>query len=235
MPRQSRNLGRSGWAHLIVRGINRENLFYDDEDFRHFADTLQRFEKEPGFELAAWCLMSNHVHLLLFSEDGDFALFMKKVAVSYASYYNKKYDRVGHLFQDRFRSEPISDDRQLLTVARYIYRNPQKAGICDAADYEYTMLRSDGVLAGFFDTPQQLHEYLQTDNNDICMEYDSGSADNDVLAMITELTGDSNPQGLQGMERDRRNDVLRELKKRGVSVRTISRITGINRNIVQRA
>lgn len=237
MPSQIRNTGSIGWSHIIIRGINRENLFYDDADYDRFQRTLNRFREEFCAEIPALCLMSNHVHILLHVPNEDFSQFMKKVTVSYAIYYNKKYERVGHVFQDRFRSEPVNDEKYLLTVARYIYQNPQKAGICSATEYPYTFLALDGILSGYFDEEAILQKFLNAGNNDRCLEYDfNGSySDADVLQILSSMTGSENPQQLQSAEKSVRNEILRELKRSGISIRQISRLTGINRNIVQRA
>ena len=78
--------------------------------------------------------MENHVHLLLRDTKDQLDLVMKKIAGSYAYYFNHKYDRSGHLFQDRYGSEVVEDDAYLMTVIRYIHRNPEKAGIAKAGD-----------------------------------------------------------------------------------------------------
>ena len=237
MPRQIRNLGKTGWMHVILRGINRENLFYDEEDYRRFLSTVSRFQRETAFELAAACLMPNHVHLLMFVEDGTHAQIIKKVLVSYAAYYNQKYDRVGHVFQDRFRSEPINDEDYLLAVARYIYQNPQKAGICPAGEYPYTFVRADGVLSGYFSTPEELADFLSSASDEKCLDFDSvsGFTDSEALELLQSFTGNQNPQFIQELDKSRRNEVLQRLKAQGVTVRQISRLTGLNRNIIQRA
>ena len=82
--------------------------------------------------------MGNHVHLLLKDAVQQLDLIMKKIACSYAWYFNWKYERVGHLFQDRFKSEPVEDDRYYLTVLRYIHQNPHKAGIAATDDYKWS-------------------------------------------------------------------------------------------------
>ena len=237
MPRKIRDTGSTGWSHIIIRGINRENLFYDDADYVRFQSTVKRFQEECGAEIPVICLMSNHVHFLLHVPNGSFAQFMKKITVSYAIYYNKKYERVGHVFQDRFRSEPVNDEKYLLTVARYIYQNPQRAGICSAAEYPYTLLSQDGILSGYFDTESSLREFLNAENNDRCLEYDSNGSypDADVLKMLSSMIGSDNPQLLQSVDKALRDDILCDLKSSGISIRQISRLTGINRNIIQRA
>ena len=236
MPRQIRNLGTGGWAHIILRGINREALFYDEEDCNRFFSTLDRFQRETSFELAAVCLMSTHVHLLMEPGESTHAQIIKKVAVSYASYYNGKYERVGHVFQDRFRSEPVTDERYLLTVARYIWLNPQKAGICAAGEYPYTRIQFDGILSEYFPTRDDLRAFLDADNDDRCLEFDSTNrlSDAEALDVLRSISGCSNPQMLQDLVKTERDEEILRLKRSGLSVRQIARLTGINRNTIQR-
>lgn len=237
MARQKRAIEESGWAHIILRGINRENLFYDDEDFERFRTTVERFQKEENFSLPIMCMMSNHVHFLLKDENNAYSQIMKKICVSFASYYNKKYDRVGPVFQDRFRSESVLDDRYYLAVIRYIFQNPSKAGICPANAYPHTILNRDELLTGFFGSESELMEFLNTEQDERCMDYDTTVSlrDEEAAAVIQELTGQNNPQMMQGMEKCPRDALLRELKAKGISVRQLSRLTGLNRNIIQRA
>jgi len=99
--------------------------------------------------LYAYCLMDNHVHLLLNTNHDDLAETMKSITVRYASFYNWKYNRVGHVFQDRFKSEPVENERQLLAVIRYIHNNPVKAGMVDKpADYEWSSFSNYIQLVG---------------------------------------------------------------------------------------
>ncbi len=108
-------------------------------DYKYFLKLLRRFSEECNVTLVAYCLMENHVHLLVNDlHSNNISKFMQKIGVTYSGYYNRKYDRSGHLFQDRFRSETVEDERYLLTVFRYILNNPKKAGICPASSYRET-------------------------------------------------------------------------------------------------
>lgn len=237
MPRRRRIVGESGWAHIILRGINRESLFYDKADNLRFISTFKRFQKECNIEMIIMCLMTNHVHILMKSENGEFAEFIKKVSVSYAAFYNKKYDRVGYVFQDRFRSAPVENERYLFNVMRYIYQNPQKSGICQASDYPYTILQMNELLSDYFDSQSAFFEFMNAENDDVFMEYDSlyGKDDERALIRLLHLTQSDNPQEIQTFVKAKRDNVLKVLKDEGFSVRQLSRLTGINRNIVQRA
>lgn len=139
MARLPREHSASAIYHIMLRGNEKRNIFYEDEDRTRFLDTLRVKKVENEFEMYAYCLMNNHVHLLIKEHTNSIARVMKCINVSYAFYFNKKYNRVGHLFQDRFRSEVIERDSYLLTAARYIHNNPIRAGIIDLpGKYEWS-------------------------------------------------------------------------------------------------
>ena len=117
----------------MLRGINRQDLFHDADDLWKIIDVLSEYVDVCGFYVHGYCLMTNHVHLLV-QQNGKpgsetLAQFMKRIGISYVWYYNRKYERVGSLFQDRYKSEAVETDSYFMTVLRYIHRNPVKAGI----------------------------------------------------------------------------------------------------------
>ena len=123
----------------MLRGNERKNIFLDDKDKLRFMETVFEKEQEERFYMHAFCLMNNHVHLMLSEGNEDIGTAMKRITVSYVSYFNKKNKRVGHLFQDRFRSEVVEQDSYVLSLARYIHQNPVKAGMAArAADYKWS-------------------------------------------------------------------------------------------------
>lgn len=150
MPRQARQTGE--YLHIIVRGNGKQILFEDDADRKKYLSLLQKYSAETGIIILAYCLMDNHVHLLIRDAAGAASVFMKKTGVSYVLYYNTKYERTGHLFQDRYKSEVIDSDAYLLAVYRYILNNPAKAGICAAEKYLWSSYREYGKTEGLTDT-----------------------------------------------------------------------------------
>ena len=130
MPRQAKKKSNTGIYHVMARGINRQDIFEDEEDYIKFIDTLKTYKAVCGYKLYAYCLMGNHFHLLVKVEQEDLDLIFKRVLCSYVYWYNWKYQRVGHLFQDRYKSEAVEDESHFLVVMRYILQNPVKAGIC---------------------------------------------------------------------------------------------------------
>ncbi|HAS92969.1 MAG TPA: transposase [Clostridiales bacterium] len=126
----------------MVRGINKNDLFLEDEDKEYFLQVLADKKEQCNFLLPAYCLMDNHVHMLIKEQTIGLPDIMKRVNVSYAGYFNRKYDRVGPLFQGRYKSEDVEDEQYFLAVARYIHQNPMKAGMVSAPEaYKWSSYR----------------------------------------------------------------------------------------------
>ena len=137
MARRAREISGTGIYHVMMRGINRQNIFEDDEDFTRFVELLFQMvcpvddngkPLPPRCIFYAYCLMTNHVHLLIREVTESLSSVIKRIGVSYAQYYNKKYQHFGHLFQDRFRSEPVNDNAYFFTLLQYIHQNPAHRG-----------------------------------------------------------------------------------------------------------
>jgi len=137
MPRKSRKLSSTNIYHVMTRGNRKQDIFLEDEDRFKFIKILKKAKQKKEYTLYAYCLMNNHVHLLIKEKDEQLSQTMKRINVSYVNYFNQKYQQVGHLFQDRFRSEPIEDESYLLAVLSYIHNNPLNAFIVKDLD-EYT-------------------------------------------------------------------------------------------------
>ena len=116
MPRKARVKSKTGIYHMILRGVNRQVIFESKEDGEKFLDTLKECKKKSGYELYGYCLMNNHIHLLIKENQEDLGTIMKRIGASYVYWYNWKYERVGHLFQDRYKSEVVEDEKYLLNV-----------------------------------------------------------------------------------------------------------------------
>jgi len=245
MPRQARRKSESGYYHIILRGIGRQILFEDDEDNERFLSTVQRYRRELGFELVAWCLMENHAHLLIRDGHDRLEQIMKKIAGSYAYYFNHKYDRVGHLYQDRFKSEAVEDDAYLLTVIRYIHNNPEKAGLAKARAYRFSSYGAylkpseevDNAHAlALIGGPEQFARFMGGGKDERCLDVEERRAIGDGTAakIICDTCGVLSGTELQRWDRKERDEALRQLKQKGLSIRQLERLTGINRGVVQK-
>ena len=103
----------------MQRGIGKQLLFETPEDYRYYLKIIEEISKETGVTVCTYCLMGNHTHLLLYDKKERIPECMKIIGICYAQYFNKKYERVGHLFQGRYHSETIESDSQLKRAARY--------------------------------------------------------------------------------------------------------------------
>ena len=246
MPRGARKKSENGYYHVILRGIGKQILFEDDEDNERFLSTVQRYRLELGFELVAYCLMGNHVHLLLHDAKDQLNLIMKKIAGGNAYYFNRKYDRSGHLFQDRYGSEAVEDDAYLLTVIRYIHMNPEKAGIAKAGDYRWSSY--DAYLRPRADVDNawaleliggsgQFEQFMEEAAEGNCLDIPERADIRDEAARewICSHYKIASGTQLQQWDRKKRDAALRELRDMGMSVRQLERLTGINRGVVQKA
>lgn len=152
MPRQARLRSDTGVYHIMLRGNDKRTIFIDNEDRKRFISTLFEKAAEENIRIYAYCLMSNHVHLLLHEKDANIARLMKRINVSFVYYFNKKYKRVGHLFQDRFKSEIVDNDNYLLAAVRYIHNNPVKAGMVSLPEKYLWSSYNDYISAKKFNT-----------------------------------------------------------------------------------
>ena len=228
-----------------MRGNSKQILFEEEEDYKYFIKRMGKCCRDAEIRISAYCLMENHVHMLINDPHDAVGTMMSRLGTSYAQYFNRKYDRSGHVFQGRYLSEPIDSDVYLLTVFRYILNNPQKAGICPTAQYRWSSYKAFfrekapldlGFVKEWLRTDDAYREYIGRENKDECLEYDqTENADAKALELIRECLGVSNGFELQKWEKAKRDGALRILKERGLSVRKIERLTGIGKSIVQRA
>jgi len=246
MPRTARQKSATGFYHILLRGVGRQNIFVDDEDKQRFIETIARYKKELNFELHAYCLMNNHVHLLIKDATNQLEQIMKKIAGSYAYYFNVKYERIGHLFQDRFKSEVVEDDSYYLTVLRYIHQNPLKAGFSKMECYPYS---SYGEYAGeskivdkkfaidLLGGKNKLISFLHQEEQSCCLDDIERKVITDTKAkeILLKKYHIKNFLVVQQLEPRKRDLLLKELKKEGMSIRQLERLTGLNRGIIQRA
>ncbi|WHH56940.1 transposase [Petroclostridium sp. X23] len=254
MPRVAREKSSTGIYHIMIRGINQQDIFEDDQDRQRYLQTLERFKKETNFEIYAYCLMNNHVHLLMKENELEISKLLKKIGTSYVYYFNCKYQRNGHLFQDRYKSEAVESDSYFHTVIRYIHQNPVKAGLSSIQDYKWSSYNSymsknekSIVDTEFFlrilsenkDTAIKKYiEYMKVPNDDKCLEIDKRVKLTDEKArdIIKEIGNLTNIWDIQKLDIEKRNSILKKAKEvEGMSILRISRVTGISRPAIRKA
>lgn len=139
MPRKSRILVDGGYYHILTRGNDRRKIFRYKQDYNCFLRIIKRYLAEFQVSIIHYCLMPNHIHLLIQAQKAkDLPKFMQATLQVYASYFRKKYNSVGFIFQNRYKSYLIEKENYLLECARYIERNPIRAKIAtDLLDYPW--------------------------------------------------------------------------------------------------
>ena len=155
MPRPTRIQFPGAWYHVFNRGARRQKIFLDRSDRERFLALVGEASSEFGLEVHAYCLMGNHYHLLVRTPEPNLASAMKQIVGSYTKAFNARHGVDGPLFRSRYQSVVVDSDRYLLTVSRYIHRNPLEADITDdLRSYEWS---SFPAFAGASDKPEWLH------------------------------------------------------------------------------
>lgn len=241
MSRTARKISATDYYHVIMRGVNKMQIFFDRSDYLKFVNSLKRFQEETEVEILAYCLMKNHFHLLIKSDASLMALFVKKLASCYVYYFNKKNGRIGPLFQDRFKSVVIDDDEQLLTVARYIHQNPEKAGVANTSDYEWSSFNAyleDGsfvsveLLLSMLGGRVEFLRYMCQPNDDECEDVKESLNDIEAKKQIMNLLGSNYKNEMSRVCAAVRKTYISQLLDEGVSAKQIADYTGISTNVV---
>ncbi|AOT69940.1 REP-associated tyrosine transposase [Geosporobacter ferrireducens] len=257
MPRQKRVKSESGYYHIILRGNEKRNIFHNDEDKQYFIDILESKKEGYCYSIHAFCLMDNHLHLLMNEGEEDIAKIMKRITVSYVYYFNKKYKRVGHLFQDRFRSETVEEDRYILSLTRYIHQNPVKAGLVKRPeDYKWSsynayiynnncfsnVVDTDTVLGIFsknVKTAKTLfHKYMREENADEFIDIEEKEEvldEEEAKALYEKMLLNWGLDSKESASADLPEAFIREFKtKTNLSIRKIAAITGMNKDKINK-
>jgi putative transposase len=159
--------------HIIYRGNNRQAIFRDDADRKRYLEKLSLYCQEKNVDLLSYCLLSNHVHLLVETPEGNLSKMMQAFQTSYTVYFNKRHGRTGHVFEQRYKARVVDKDNYLLQVSRYIHLNPVSARIVERPqDFRWssygsylkgkglTGLKTESVLAYFSGSrSRQLRQY----------------------------------------------------------------------------
>lgn len=154
MPRAQRILCPNMHYHVIMRGNNKEKIFIDDNDRNKFLEILVKFRDKFNVKIYAYVLMDNHIHLFIKTINPNLSKVMKMINWSYAIYFNRKYNRTGHLFESRFTAKTVIDEKYFWTVVKYIHLNPVKANIVkDISEYKWSshnsyLKKDDSILNG---------------------------------------------------------------------------------------
>lgn len=237
-------------------------LFESEEDYYHFLSALQSAKEQYGPDgtrlpdlcvYYAYALMGNHVHLLLQVREATVGELVKRIAASYVFYFNRKYGRDGHLFKERFRSEPCDDMSYFLTLLRYIHQNPVKAGLVhDVEDYPYTSwheyLDDYEFMLPLCNTRIVLKRIKLDELKDLveepldegvyCLDHedrpDRKISDDTLLEFLNSAFGMPDAFEIQHLEKKDRDEVLTQLIRKGGGIRQLVRLTGVGKHVIER-
>lgn len=248
----------------MLRGINKQDIFFEDKDYLEFQNIIRKTKKKFLYQLYSYVLMPNHIHLEIKDANYKLSQIIHSMATSYAMYFNKKYERKGHLFENRFQSKNVENSYYLLNLVRYIHQNPLKAGINKMEEYKWSsyseyfindkiqkeesFVNTEEVFEIFLPKTQKIrakeefmqfnHKVLKFQESTELLEYEMKTklTDAEVIFFIKEKLEISNIQEIQKYNMEIRDKVIGEIYEiKGVSQPQIARILGVTTRIVQKA
>lgn len=228
MARKAREISNNKVYHVMLRGVNKQQIFECEEDY---------------------------AHLLIKEADEAIGDVMKRIYSSYVYYYNRKYDRVGHLFQERFKSQPVEDWEYFVTLLRYVHQNPLKPRLVkDLKEYQWS---SWNEYLGRFENPfstiepvlrrislEELSELIgkpmTEEEEEGVLDIDNQQqktqlSDEEVWRILEECSGVRNASEFQALPRPKQKHYLYMAHENGVGPRTLSRLTGVSYSVVYKA
>ena len=243
MARYSRKDLTTLYFHVIVQGINKEYIFGTKEMIEKYKDLLIENIRESNVKILAYCIMSNHAHMLMYTESiADMSKVMQKINTSFARFYNKKKNRVGFVFRDRYFTQPILSRQQLYNCLVYIHNNPVKAGLVkEAKDYEYSsynewinrkeIIDKDSVQLVYGEDIKNIGEFRQIHFNNEIKDIDDIIEIVDYKDIIVQYEK-TNSMEIKQLVREEKllNQLVKELREMSkLSVRQISEVLKLSR------
>lgn len=242
----------TGFYHVCARGMGKQLIFEGDEDRWEFLELMRDCCREEGVTVIAWCLMGNHVHLVLADYEDAMSAAMHRLLLTYARRFNKRTGRTGHLFQNRFDRRSLDTDRYLMAAIRYVHANPQEAGIALIERYpwssfaEYLRAYDNDTTRGFSD-PSCVLELFGSAEGFIAYSLSTPDGSEPALCDMKETEWERHAFadkmakslgvplcGVKAAPPARRDTVIVGLHDAGFTVRQIERYTGIGKSTVSR-
>ncbi len=261
MPRQARKTSCSKVYHCMLRGVNKQDIFFDKQDYFKFQEILKKTKTKYFYQLYSYVLMPNHIHLEIKDENQNLSTIIHNIATSYAIYFNKKYERKGHLFENRFKSKNVENAYYIVNLVRYIHQNPVKAGISEMENYKWSsyleyfkvnnideknrIVDTEEILFQFLPEKEKAQKEFLKFNKEMIrfkestelLQYEIKNklTDEEVIYFIKEQIGIDNIQDIQKYNKKYRNSIIKKIKNiEGITQNQISRILGITINIIKK-
>lgn len=251
MPRKARQKSHSGIYHVVIKGIDRQLMFESTSDYRKYIEILETYKEKCNFKIYAYCLMSNHVHLLIHVSPHSCTLesVFRHINTHYAVWFNMKYDRTGALQQGRYYSEPVETSASLWNIIRYIHQNPLKAGLESSVGERYPwssiheitqskcrLIDSDFFQSNYGNVSHFLFDQ-NTPSNYECMDIHQlrkRLPDDVAREIIKHETNCTTVTDFQKLPLLSRNKNLLLLHQKGLSIRQLNRLTGVPKGVIDR-
>lgn len=252
LSRPPRIISETGLYHIVFRGINRQNLFEESADYEKMLEIITEEKANEKFEIYAYCLMTNHVHLFIKEKQaGDIKRIMHKILTRYVVWYNYKYERSGSLIGNRYKSEPIEDEEYFFTLLRYIHQNPTKAHVVEEikkykwSSYQEYITEGTGVVDKDFvlsmlsinkeKAIMEFQEYHKTvEEYDFSISNTKRLTDEQLRRKLKRITKGIQAHEITQMSKRDRNGILSILRSAGFTIGQLERLTGISRGIITR-
>ncbi len=242
----------TGYYHVSARGVGKQTIFENDDDRRGFLELMRDCCRDKCVTVVAWCLMGDHVHLVLADYEDGMSAAMQRLLLTYARRFNRRTGRTGRLFQNRFDRRALDTDRHLMTAIRYVHANPQEAGLGLIERYpwssfaEYLRAFDNDARMGFSD-PSAVLELFGSAEDFVAYSLETPDGSDSVIHDMNETEwerhafADKMARRL-GVPLDRlkaappaqRDGIVFALHEAGYTVRQIERYTGIGKSTVSR-
>ena len=249
MPRRARKDLNTSFFHIIVQGLNKEFIFKNNKYKDQYLQLMKKFKKDSDINIISYCIMSNHTHLLLHTENiTELSSFMKNINESFARYYNEKENRVGYVFKNRFLSESITNQKYLLNCISYIHKNPVKANLVqECGAYKYSSYNDYIYKKGFVNSEIcelvfgkryiDVEEFKKMHSNKLYYfkEYDDMTKEN-MQEIILEFESKYQKKWSEIIaEPENLENIIKEIKERmQIANITLAKYLKISRNKVDR-
>jgi len=252
MSRPPRVLSSTGLYHVIFRGINHLNIFEETDDYKKMLDIFAKLKEKENIEIYAYCLMTNHVHIFLKEKEaGDIKKVMHKLLTTYVVWFNRKYQRSGSLIGNRYKSEPIEDEKYYFALVKYIHQNPVRSKMCKTSS-EYKWSSYNDYVSGknSLTNTELTLEMLSPERKEAIRCFEELHLTEDIIDFnitntkkltpaqihrkIEKIIG-LPPEAISQMPRADRNQTLIKLRTAGLTIGQLERATGISRGIITKA
>ena len=220
MPRYPRSYIKTSFFHVMTQGLNKMYIFDKENDIEYYIKTIYDLLNEYDIKLISYCIMNNHAHILVEVHSiKELGKYMHRLNTRYAIYYNKKYNRVGYVFRNRYQAEGIYTENSLYNCMKYIYNNPVKAGICKKPeDYKYSNYKNTPKTEDIEIT------FIDADNDEECEKF------------INDYLRDNNLEIEEIIKhKNELSEIVRVLKMEfGLSLRNIAKKLNIGRETIRK-